>query len=337
MPVRQRGGSWQVDVRKKGITFRHNYPTEAEAKAMLVKVETAINEGRPLPEPDDAKADSVMTIADLLYRTADKYWSDSDWGMTQRRNIEQIIHVIGGRRPLIDFNEDLLDELIAHFKREGSSNATINRKLSCLSKAAKLGHQRGWLDRKPHFEWFKEGTGRIRYITDAEEEQMWSYLTLWMMKDARDLFMFLMDTGMRMGEAMRVTERDIHADKITVWQTKNGVPRTIPMTSRVRDIVERRRQKGGEFMRLTPHQVRASWSRLKVTMGLEDDTQFVPHTLRHTCASRLVQRGVPLLVVKEWLGHKSLSVTLRYAHLAPTNLMDAAKVLEPNNVVPLRA
>ncbi len=41
----------------------------------------------------------------------------------------------------------------------------------------------------------------------------------------------------------------------------------------------------------------------------------------HTCASRLVQRGVPLKVVQEWMGHKAINMTMRYAHLAPANLL----------------
>jgi len=56
--------------------------------------------------------------------------------------------------------------------------------------------------------------------------------------------------------------------------------------------------------------------------------QFVPHCLRHTCASRLVQREVNLKVVQQWMGQKSIQITLRYAHLTPSNLMDAVQILE---------
>ncbi len=68
---------------------------------------------------------------------------------------------------------------------------------------------------------------------------------------------------------------------------------------------------------------------MKCVMELEHDDQFIPHCLRHTCASRLVQRGVPILVVQQWLGHKTIQMTMRYAHLCPTNLEEAVKVLEP--------
>jgi site-specific recombinase XerD len=50
--------------------------------------------------------------------------------------------------------------------------------------------------------------------------------------------------------------------------------------------------------------------------------------LRHTCASRLVNAGIDLYVVKEWLGHSSIQVTEKYAHLAPHKLSHAAKILD---------
>ena len=52
------------------------------------------------------------------------------------------------------------------------------------------------------------------------------------------------------------------------------------------------------------------------------------HTLIHTTASRLVQKGVQLVVVKEIMGHKSIQTTMRYDYLQPANLVDAISVLE---------
>jgi integrase len=74
--------------------------------------------------------------------------------------------------------------------------------------------------------------------------------------------------------------------------------------------------------------MRNVWDRVRVNLGFALDKDFVPYICRHTCASRLVQRGVPITVVKEWMGHKSITMTMRYAHLAPTNLKVAATALE---------
>ena len=63
MPVRQRGNSWQVDVRKKGIRFRHSYQTEDQANVMLAKVEEAISLGKAL----------LSTLAHRIYSAQHAY------------------------------------------------------------------------------------------------------------------------------------------------------------------------------------------------------------------------------------------------------------------------
>jgi integrase len=111
---------------------------------------------------------------------------------------------------------------------------------------------------------------------------------------------------------------------------KNNKPRSVPMTGRVKDIFKRRvvSHKPKPFP-YTNDWLGDLWDRAKFKMGLKDDPQFVPYALRHTCASRLVQRGINLRVVQEWMGHKTITVTMRYAHLTPTNLLEAVKVLNP--------
>ena len=64
----------------------------------------------------------------------------------------------------------------------------------------------------------------------------------------------------------------------------------------------------------------------------ETDKEFVFYLTRHTCASRLVQRNVPLHIVKEWLGHRNFEMTLRYAKLTPTNMLDAKNALEQSHI-----
>ena len=70
---------------------------------------------------------------------------------------------------------------------------------------------------------------------------------------------------------------------------------------------------------------------MKSAMDLGDDKFFVPHICRHTFASRLVQRGVGITVVQQLCGHKTLEITLRYAHLAPSNVEDAIQKLEEDH------
>jgi integrase len=74
--------------------------------------------------------------------------------------------------------------------------------------------------------------------------------------------------------------------------------------------------------------LRNAWEKARELMGMDTDPQFVPHMLRHTCATRLSQAGVSLPVIKEWLGHTTIQTTIRYAHFNKKDLMMAAKALE---------
>lgn len=62
-------------------------------------------------------------------------------------------------------------------------------------------------------------------------------------------------------------------------------------------------------------------------MGLSEDEQFIPHMLRHACATRLARHGIGMPVIKEWMGHAGIQTTMRYAHFAPSDLTNAAKAL----------
>jgi integrase len=101
------------------------------------------------------------------------------------------------------------------------------------------------------------------------------------------------------------------------------------MTKRVASILKKRQDANPiKPFNLTIYQSDKAWAWARVEIGLKDDSEFIIHALRHTCASRLVNAGVDLYVVKEWLGHSSIQVTERYAHLAPHKLAHAAKMLE---------
>ena len=74
-------------------------------------------------------------------------------------------------------------------------------------------------------------------------------------------------------------------------------------------------------------QLNTIWQRARKDLGYADKKFYTIHLCRHTCASRLVQRGVPILLVKDWLGHEDIENTMIYAHLAPKALHSVVDVL----------
>lgn len=143
------------------------------------------------------------------------------------------------------------------------------------------------------------------------------------------LCIFLVDTGCRLGEAIGLIWNDVHDHRVSFWITKSGRSRTVPLTARAREslIVGGARAKG-PFSMLNQPNFRAVWNDAKAEIGLGTDLQVVPHILRHTCASRLVQGGIDIRRVQMWLGHQTLQMTMRYAHLATNDLDSCVGVLE---------
>jgi integrase len=194
--------------------------------------------------------------------------------------------------------------------------------------------ERGALEKKPKFERQAEGVGRIRWMTTEEEKTILGLFKQWGKNDHADFTAFLLDTGCRPSEGYKLNSTtDISFDTglIHLWDTKNGAPRSIPMTLRVREILQRRTKNTVRPFPFNDTWMRNQWDRARNLMGLRDDKGFVPYVCRHTCASRMVQRGVPLLVIKDWMGHKSIKITMSYAHLAPGALQVGLAALEAQN------
>ena len=227
-------------------------------------------------------------------------------------------------------------------KADGNKDSTINRKLQLvnvlLDEAIILGLVPR--DSKPKIPVLKEAEGRLRVITRAEEISLLAKL-----KDldshAHNLVLFLMDTGARAGEALAVRWEQINLDQrmVTLRNTKGRQPRSVPLTDRLVALLRQLKADGlplgpfhplsdsGSTVRSAYHRVRAFWNTAKAEIGLRRDQEFTLHACRHTCASRLVQNGVDIVTVQRWLGHSSLDMTMRYAHMSPDALGKARDVL----------
>lgn len=233
-----------------------------------------------------------------------------------------------GRERLDDFPQEKLDYLVGCLRDRGNSNATINRKFAALSKLLKKAHKMGELRSLPEIKRLKERAGRIRFLEQEEEIALFQAIRS-RSEDYYRLAIFLVDTGARLGEAIGLRWNDIDGSRVTFWITKSGRSRTIPLTNRVQGMLRAARPaRGGPFLHIKQHQFRIVWHAAREECGLGDDADVVPHILRHTCASRLVRGGIDLRRVQTWLGHQTLQMTMRYAHLATRDLDACLPVLE---------
>ena len=226
------------------------------------------------------------------------------------------------------FDQSVLDDLIGKLRERGNSNATINRKMAALSKLLRKAYKMGDIHSLPEFRRQKERAGRIRFLEYDEEDRLFGAIKA-RCEDSYRLSIFLVDSGCRLGEALGLIWNDIQEHRVSFWITKSGRSRTIPLTERAENAI-RIDAKGlkGPFSMLTAVRFRTIWNEVKAEVGLGEDTQVVPHILRHTCASRLVQGGIDIRRVQMWLGHQTLQMTMRYAHLATNDLDSCVNVLD---------
>jgi integrase len=224
-------------------------------------------------------------------------------------------------------------EAVEAWEEEGNGGQTVNHKVSHLSRMLGTALEKDWIKAMPKLPRRKPGKHRVRWMDEVEEAQALALCRQLGLHDLYDLIIVAVDTGFRRSELLGLKRNDyvngmlhLHAG-----QTKTDKARAVPVTQRVATILNTRFGQDHTLFGLSFHQLRKQWWDLKTAMGLEDDNQFCVHMLRHTCASRMVQRGVPLAVVQAWMGHSSITTTMRYAHLAPSNLQAGREALEQVN------
>ena len=139
-----------------------------------------------------------------------------------------------------------------------------------------------------------------------------------------------MNTGLRRGELLSLswTDIDLQEKLLTVRGAfaKSGDTRYVPLNDEVQSLLKNWQKDSIKTERVFPvtTSFKTSWAALLERAKV---TRFRWHDLRHHFASRLVQAAVPLNTVRELLGHGSLTITLRYAHLAPNQTRDAVAKL----------
>jgi integrase len=179
----------------------------------------------------------------------------------------------------------------------------------------------------------KEKKQKVHYLTADMERELLSWLNCMQRnREAKDIIECLIDLGCRVNELLNLEKRfvDFDNNQINFNDRKNDNAVAVPMTNRVQSIIRRYYREVKDFDKLFSlnySELNAIWQKARTDLGYADKKFYTLHLCRHTCASRLVQRGCQLLLVKDWLGHEDIKTTMIYAHLAPKALHSIVGVL----------
>lgn len=211
--------------------------------------------------------------------------------------------------------------------------STVNRELAVLSKVMTLASRDwGWIDSNPvaGVKRMKGSVSRDRWLSQAEEDALLLASPNWL----ANVIVFALQTGMRRGEILALTWDRVLLDEgyILIDKSKNGDKRGIPISEKLRGLLATLLMHSGAGHVLTGptgkiisnNELEYAF-RLAVMNAHVGDLHF--HDLRHTFATRLVQRGADLYQIQRLLGHRNPAMTQRYAHHSMESLRTAVKLL----------
>lgn len=249
-----------------------------------------------------------------------------------------------GTKPFKDISTFDLERLKKAMHKAGRAPRSVEYALTTLGQifrhAERLGYFHGDIPttkvKKPKYD-----NKRVRFLSCDEAHTLLEILK-GKSQETYEMALVSLHCGLRAGEVFSLTWKDVDLDHglITLLDTKSSKTRTVSITADVKtflmakdkaskqDLVFPDRKNAGIRKKISKSFPR-SVTEAGLNEGIEDRRQLVTfHTLRHTFASWLVMEGISLYDIKELLGHATLTMTERYAHLAPGRNKKAATTMD---------
>lgn len=343
--------SYRVKIRLKGYPVQcASFPRVTDARKWIQDTESSIRDGRYFKNNEAKK----HTLADAIKRYRQEVMLQKPGcARSQPQHLdwwerEAGFYLLSDVTParIGEFRDKLLNtpKLTRGKKASGVTNdrkrspSTVVRYLALLSHVFTVAIKEWqWCDdnpvrkvRKP-----KEPRGRVRFLSDAERDALLTACRLSASSVLHMVVVLAISTGMRRGELMTLHWPQIEFDSnaIVLHKTKNGDRRRIPLTGLARTLLLehsriRRIDTDLVFPGANPEkplELDKAWHTALTRAGIQD---FRFHDLRHCTASYLAMNGATMMEIAAVLGHKTLSMVKRYAHIAESH---SAKVVAAMN------
>lgn len=328
----KRGNVWWL--RYAGLDGKTRYESsrtdkQRDALTLLHKRKADIKDGKP-PE--------LKKIANhTFYELSAEYikWAERQRCYQSKCGFIIQLKATFGNLPLRQFSTMLIEQYQTERTQRGNKPATINRHIATLkhmfTKAVDWNMvEEDTLKRIRKVKLLEENNRRLRYLSKEECMSLVNACA----DHLKPIVITALNTGMRRNEILSLKWKnvDLKHGFILLDQTKNGKRRELPINQTLRET----------FSRIIPRldvpyvfydaktgnryqDVKTAFNSACRRAGIRD---FHFHDLRHCVASHLVMAGVDLTTVKELLGHETLTMTLRYSHLAPSHKVKAVDILD---------
>lgn len=349
MGVRKRDNKWWVDFSFDGKRYRKPSPanTRTGAQAYETNLRHRLARGEPMETKETKKETKPPTFKEFAeqwmrdYVQVNNKFSEIE---TKKRILKvHLVPFFKGTPINVITNLDI-EKFKALKAREGLSNKSINNYLAVLRKLLVTAEDWNLLEKVPKIKLLKVMPCKTDYLSFKECDELTSSADgIW-----RDMILFVIKTGLRFGEMVALKWEDIdfkngqvivrHSIVIDIPQdsTKSNKIRYVPIIEEVKlMLIERKKKTAKEYVFcqndghfLKRERCRRQLLKICERAGIR---RIGWHTLRHTFASHLAEKGISPIAIKELLGHSDIKTTMRYAHLGPLAIKEAVKVLERPN------
>ena len=311
--MRQERGKWLADgFNEHGVRKRHRFATKEQAQQFEDKL---------------LHHKTSHHVGALFPKFAHEVWAGTKNEYEAIKLTHRVIKALGPKTAIKSIDRARIKKLSEGWLAEGNTQSTVNRKLSCLSKLLKHAVEEEVIDEAPSISLKHDPDARrFRVFSYEEEDALIANLRY---EVDRRFVGFLIDTGCRYGETERLTWLDVSHNQrtITIWKSKTGKPRTIPLTDRAYDALEWVRRQGRErpWEDITYRAFMQRWHAAREAAGLGEDC--IPYVCRHTCATRLALGRMDVFRLMQWMGHTNVMTTRRYIQLDSADLQTGVDIL----------
>lgn len=313
---------YRVQIRLQGVYRSATFPTLAEARQWAYVTEGALRAQRHFPTLEAAH----HTLGGLIER----YGREVLPTKSPRTAVNQAAQLAWWRTQLgTQRLSDVTPARLAACRDQLAvcrAPGTVNQYLASLSHAFSVAvTEWAWLEASPlrRVRHLREPRGRVRFLSEVERPRLLRACRASHNRTLYPLVVLALATGARKMELLQLTWRDVNLQRatITLQHTKNRERRTLPLA----DLALQEVQKLAKVRRIDtpllfpradgqqPIDLRYAWAQ---ALQAAQITDFRFHDLRHSAASYLAMNGASLVEIAEVLGHKTLQMVKRYAHLS---------------------
>lgn len=320
MTIKKSGEKWLVDLYpngRSGKRIRKRFDTKIEAQRFERYVLSQAHEDK---EWNPGKIDNrhLSELIEIWFNTKGIHLKD---GQRRRRYLLYTADWLGNPKAKALKPADLM-RYIAAKKAEGISDKTLNNHLGYLNAVYNHLYKHELID-------YENPLSRLEMIKLDERELSWltnEQITV-LLKSVEEfsrnphvllLTKLCLATGARWGEVEGLKARHVRNNKVTFINTKSGKSRSIPINNALFAEVKAHLDEWKEFSSSL-----SAFRRALNASGIELPKGQAAHVLRHSFASHFMMNGGNILTLQKVLGHASINMTMRYAHLSPDHLQDA--------------